>query len=74
MSDIVRRLRNPPFGTETSERQLMLEAADAIDALQAENERLRGSLDSIARNTCCDGCREAGLVAAAALAATAPGS
>lgn len=32
MSNIVTRLRNPPFGTETSERNLMSAAADAIEA------------------------------------------
>ena len=35
MSDIVKRLRNPPFGTETSERNLMASAADTIEALRA---------------------------------------
>ena len=43
--------------------------ADLFDALQAENKRLREALGSIARNTCCDGCRESGLVASAALIA-----
>jgi hypothetical protein len=32
-----------------------------------EIERLRETLQSIADNTCCDGCREAGRVAALAL-------
>jgi hypothetical protein len=35
MSDITDRLRNPPFGTETSERNLMTAAADEIDRLRA---------------------------------------
>ena len=34
MSDIVRRLREPPFGTETSERMVMAEAADEIERLR----------------------------------------
>lgn len=33
--DIVRRLREPPFGTETSERNLMASAADEIERLRA---------------------------------------
>lgn len=38
--------------------------------LKAENERLRTALESIAANTCCDKCREAGLVARTALRLT----
>jgi hypothetical protein len=34
MTDIVKRLRQPPFGTETSERNIMTEAADEIDRLR----------------------------------------
>ena len=45
--DIVTRLRNPPFGTETSERNIMDAAADEI-------ERLRAALSTIA-----DGKRDA---------------
>lgn len=37
MSDIVERLREPPFGTETSERNLMNAAADEITRLRADN-------------------------------------
>jgi hypothetical protein len=48
MTDIVRRLREPPFGTETSERNLMIVAADEITRLRAENERLRAALREIA--------------------------
>ena len=33
--DLVKRLRNPPFGTETSERNVMHEAADRIEKLEA---------------------------------------
>lgn len=32
--DIVTRLRNPPFGTETSERNIMSTAADEIERLR----------------------------------------
>ena len=35
MSDIVKRLQDPPFGTDTSERLLMKSAADHIEALEA---------------------------------------
>lgn len=31
---IIKRLRNPPFGTETSERNLMSAAADEIERLR----------------------------------------
>lgn len=34
MTDIVRRLRQPPFGTEASERNLMSAAADEIERLR----------------------------------------
>jgi hypothetical protein len=34
MSDILTRLREPPFGTETSERNLMISAADEIEKLR----------------------------------------
>jgi len=39
----------------------------ASEHLSSENARLREALGSIARNTCCDPCREAALVARAAL-------
>ena len=35
MTDIVKRLRNPPFGTESSERNLMTAAADEIERMRA---------------------------------------
>ena len=35
--------------------------------MRAENERLRAALTSIAKNTCCDRCQEAALVARRAL-------
>lgn len=52
MSDIVERLRNPPFGTETSERNLMEAAANAIEARDAEIARLRAVLLSYANLFC----------------------
>ena len=36
---LVKRLTDPPFGTETSERLLMASAADAITALRAQLAR-----------------------------------
>ena len=46
------------------------------DSARAEVERLRAALASIAANTCCDSCREAALVAQAAIRNTyhVPGS
>jgi hypothetical protein len=44
MTDIVERLNNPPFGTETSERKLMAAARDEIVRLRAERDRLRDAL------------------------------
>lgn len=41
---------------------------------EAENLRLRSALQSIANNTCCEGCQEAAKVARAALNPTATGS
>ena len=38
-SDVVKRLRNPPFGTETSERNLMASAADEIEHLRGDADR-----------------------------------
>jgi hypothetical protein len=40
-----------------------------IDALEAKCDTLTAALHSIARNTCCDRCQEAALVAQAALKA-----
>lgn len=39
--NLVKRLRQPAFGTETTERNLMAKAADSIEELEAENKRLR---------------------------------
>jgi len=38
--DIVTRLRNPPFGTETSERNIMSTAADEIERLRAVLQKI----------------------------------
>lgn len=46
-TNLIARLRTPPFGTETSERNLMTAAADALTALEAENRRLREALHKI---------------------------
>lgn len=64
-TDIVRILRAPieyPNGMLSSGtvQRIMGEGADEI-------ERLRGALESIANNTCCEGCQEAAKVARAAL-------
>lgn len=39
MADILKRLREPPFGTETSERNLMAAAADEIERLREALEK-----------------------------------
>jgi len=44
--------------------QLLL---DAIKPRDEEIVKLRAALESIAKNTCCDGCQEAARVAAGAL-------
>ena len=41
-----------------------------VDTLREQNRVLRCALESIAKNTCCAPCREAALVAQAALTAT----
>ena len=41
---LIRRLTDPPFGTETSERNLMAEAAATIARLTAELEAARAAL------------------------------
>lgn len=42
--DILYRLQNPPFGTETSERNLMSAAATEIEQLRARDYELRSGL------------------------------
>ena len=49
-----------------AESSLVLEKAVCLTA-EAERDRLRAVLESIAKNTCCEGCQEAALVARAAL-------
>ena len=44
MIDLTKRLRSPAFGTEATERNLMQSAADHIDALAAERDKLAGQL------------------------------
>lgn len=48
-------------------RQACDEAAEFLPALYDEVKRLRAVLESIAKNTCCEGCQEAALVAREAL-------
>jgi ATP-dependent Lon protease len=45
--DLVKRLRDPAFGTETSERLLMVAAADRIEQLVASNEYLNSRLENV---------------------------
>ena len=42
--DLVKRLRDPAFGTERTERNLMDKAADRIEELEAENKLLRDAV------------------------------
>lgn len=72
--DRLRRAENTTLGVGAL-WNLCDDAADALDelaaerdALRAELERLRDALQSIADNTCCEGCQEAALVGRAALA------
>ncbi len=66
LKDVIWRIREK-FPVDHAE---LLDLADRIEALTAENERLRAALGSIARNSCCDNCQEAALVARAALGDT----
>ncbi|CAB4131263.1 hypothetical protein UFOVP122_68 [uncultured Caudovirales phage] len=56
--DLVKRLWEN--GVDPDDADLMIEAADRIEKLEA-------ALRSIAANACCDSCREAALVARKAL-------
>ena len=47
--DLVKRLRNPPFGTETSERNVMHEAADRIEDLQLKVGTVRLAAKCVAK-------------------------
>jgi len=44
VDNLVKRLRDPAFGTETTERNLMSAAADRIEQLAAINEELEAKL------------------------------
>jgi hypothetical protein len=46
--DLVKRLRNPTFGTETTERNLMGQAAARIEELEAKLARVIGAADAMA--------------------------
>jgi len=73
---LVERLRNRIWYTFEGTHQVRESdadahaAADRIEAQAAEIERLREALGSIARNSCCDKCQEAALVARKALGET----
>lgn len=57
------------YCTNAARAVVRIEALQArAIAAEAEAAALRDALDSIARNTCCNGCGEAALVARAALA------
>ena len=45
MSNLMRRLRDPAFGTETSERNLMNQAADRIEQLEAALRKITDRLE-----------------------------
>ena len=44
MTEISQRLRNPPFGTETNERNLMTAAADEIERLRRKEKTMLEAL------------------------------
>jgi hypothetical protein len=45
MASVTTRLRNPAFGTEATERNLMQSAADAIDSLASKFDRLTAQIE-----------------------------
>ena len=49
MSDIIERLREAALSTRTTERKICDEAADEIEKLRAENERLANNARSDTR-------------------------
>ena len=59
---------NACVGMEDPETSIM-GLNSIIYHLRADTDRLVAALQSIAKNTCCEGCREAALVASTALAA-----
>ena len=52
VGDLVKRLRQPPFGTETSERNLMAAAAERIEQLEAAIEQSRVECANLAAWQC----------------------
>lgn len=44
--DLVKRLRDPAFGTETTERNLMSSAADRIEELEAKLAEVEASIQA----------------------------
>ena len=59
------------FGpTQVIRDKALDEACARADKAEAERDALRAALDSIANNTCCEGCQEAALVARQALKGT----
>lgn len=67
-NSIVLRLRFYAGQTvATFHRWIYAEAADFIESQADRIAKLEAALSSIARNTCCDKCQEAALVARAAL-------
>ena len=66
----VERLRSQFANSERERKLLRAELSvteDACAMLEADVERLRAALESIADNTCCGTCQEAALVARTAL-------
>lgn len=66
----VERLRSQFANSERERKLLRAELSvteDACAMLEADVERLRAALESIAENTCCGTCQEAALVARTAL-------
>jgi hypothetical protein len=68
MTDIVELLATHADIFEGEEGELMRLADAEISRLRAINAELVAALERIAKNTCCDKCQEAALVARDALA------
>lgn len=62
--DSVKLLR----GMALNDGPMLHQIADEIERLRQQNAELLEGLQSIANNTCCDGCQEAALVARDAIA------
>jgi hypothetical protein len=65
--DALRTMNDPEGGEKQALIARLVKAESELAAARAEVARLREALGSIARNTCCDRCQEAALVARAAL-------